>query len=72
VKLTLTPTEYTYLVNDTIPVRAWEGVTEHGVKCRVYIAAIQVDDGEDQSGFDAELRALDGVRVFEPFDPGRN
>lgn len=39
-----------------IECRVWEGVTERGVKIQALIPRIAVEDGEDMSQFEEELR----------------
>ena len=48
-KITITPTQETFgLVSEragdrgSVPVRVWEGVTEDGIPCRVYVATVAV------------------------------
>jgi hypothetical protein len=38
-----------------VPVRLWEGATEHGIPVRAFIAAIAVSADQDQTQFDREL-----------------
>jgi hypothetical protein len=40
---------------DGVPVRVWEGVTEKGVKCHVFVHRLAVHKDEDASQFEAEL-----------------
>lgn len=47
-----------------VPVRLWEGTTESGVKCRVFVHRITVHKDEDASQFDKELK--------EQLPPGRH
>lgn len=51
-KITITPTEsgITYM---GFAARLWEGVTEKGTKCHVFVAAIGVPTGEDSPEFAA-------------------
>ncbi len=61
-KISITPTEKlisgTDLELHDFPhlVRVWEGITETGVKCTLFISGIAVPNSEDQSAFDRELR----------------
>jgi hypothetical protein len=41
---------------DRVPVRVWEGVTEDGIPCKVFVHRIAVADEQDASAFDRELR----------------
>lgn len=45
-------------VLDGVPVRLWEGVTESGVACRVFVHRLAVHRDEDSAQFDAELQAM--------------
>ena len=40
---------------DGVPVRLWEGVTENGVKCKVFVHRIAVHKSEDLEQFEQEL-----------------
>jgi hypothetical protein len=40
---------------DGVPVRMWEGVTERGTRCKVFVHRIAVHNDEDSSQFEAEL-----------------
>lgn len=40
---------------DGVPVRLWEGKTEDGTKCKVFIHRIAVHKDDDASQFDREL-----------------
>lgn len=48
---------------DRVPVRVWEGVTERGVKCYVFVHRVAVHEDADAARLDAELR--------ETLPPGR-
>jgi hypothetical protein len=48
---------------DGVPVRLWEGVTESGVCCKVFVHRIAVHNDEDSSQFEHELA--------EQLPPGR-
>jgi hypothetical protein len=39
-----------------VPVRAWEGITERGVHCWVFVHRLAVASDEDSSEFDRELK----------------
>ena len=41
---------------DGVPVRLWEGVTDRGVPCKVFVHRIAVHDSEDQTAFRQELQ----------------
>jgi hypothetical protein len=43
--------------------RVWNGTSENGAKCLVFVARVAVPEGEDQSAFERELR--------ETIPPGR-
>lgn len=43
---------------DGVPVRLWEGVTERGVKCKVFVHRVAVHESEDSRQFDEELKAM--------------
>jgi hypothetical protein len=61
-KITITSTELmTHM--DGVPVRLWEGTTEDGAPCKVFVHRIAVGDEHDSSRFDRELS--------ERFPPGR-
>lgn len=40
---------------DGVPVRLWEGTTEQGTKCKVFVHRIAVHKDVDCSQFEAEL-----------------
>lgn len=40
---------------DGVPVRLWEGITENGVKCKVFVHRIAVHEEEDPGEFEQEL-----------------
>lgn len=54
-KLTIESTSKVVMVNDRIPCRVWEGVSERGVRVVCLIPRIAVKNGQDQSQFEAEL-----------------
>lgn len=47
-----------------VPVRLWEGITENGVKCKVFVHRIAVHNDEDPGEFEREL--------VEQIPPGRH
>lgn len=49
---------------DGVPVRAWEGVTERGTRCTLFVHLIAVHKDEDSAQFDRELK--------EQLPPGRH
>lgn len=54
-KLTIVATEkLTHM--DGVPVRVWEGVTESGVKCLVFVHRIAVSNSENAEQFERELK----------------
>lgn len=40
---------------DGVQVRLWEGVTEQGTKCKVFVHRIAVHNSDDASQFEREL-----------------
>lgn len=48
---------------DGVPVRLWEGTTEDGIPCKVFIHRIAVANEQDASTFDRQLK--------EQLPPGR-
>lgn len=61
-KITIEATEkLTHMMG--VAVRLWEGVTESGVKCKVFVHRIAVHNDDDSSQFDRELK--------EQMPPGR-
>jgi hypothetical protein len=48
---------------DGVPVRLWEGETESGTKCKVFIHRIAVHNDADATQFEKELK--------EQLQPGR-
>jgi hypothetical protein len=61
-KLTITSTDQVTRV-DGVSVRLWEGVTENGIPCKVFIHRIAVHNEQDSSQFEKELE--------EHLPPGR-
>jgi hypothetical protein len=49
---------------DGVPVRLWEGTTEDGIPCKVFVHRIAVHNEQDASTFD--------VRLQEQLPPGRH
>ena len=41
---------------DGVPVRLWEGVTEQGTKCKVFVHRIAVHNDENAEDFERELQ----------------
>jgi len=39
-----------------VPVRLWEGITEVGTKCKVFVHRIAVHNSDDSSQFEKELQ----------------
>lgn len=57
--MTITLSATTKIVEfNGIPARIWEGFSEKGVRCHAYITLIAVDNSEDQSQFESELREM--------------
>jgi hypothetical protein len=54
VKIQITSTNK-YAELDGVLVRLWEGITEGGARCLVYVHRIAVAEGQDQEEFDREL-----------------
>ena len=54
-KITMTATPIMTEVDD-VPVRVWEGVTEGGARCQVYVCRIALPPGQDAAEFETELR----------------
>ena len=53
-RITIESTEHLTTI-DGVEVRLWEGVTEDGVRCKVFVHRLAVHDDDDSSRFDAEL-----------------
>lgn len=49
---------------DGVEARMWEGVTDRGTRCKVFVHRIAVHESEDSAEFDRELR--------EQLPPGRH
>lgn len=43
---------------DGVAVRLWEGTTEQGVKCLVFVHRLAVRNSEDQGQFEQELQKM--------------
>jgi hypothetical protein len=54
-KLTITSTNQLTRI-DGVDVRVWDGVTEEGVACKVFVHRLRVDRGKDSSEFERELK----------------
>lgn len=51
---------------DNVPVRMWEGITESGVRCKVFVHRLVARDGE-HAEFERELREqLEPAELFIP------
>lgn len=61
-KITIESTEQITTV-DGVPVRVWNGITERGVPCFVFVHRLAVANAVDQSQFETELA--------EQLPPGR-
>lgn len=48
---------------DGVPVRVWNGITEQGVPCKVFVHRLAVHQDEDLAAFERELQ--------EQLPPGR-
>ena len=54
-KLQIEATEYLTEI-DGVPVRLWEGTTEAGIPCKVFVHRVAVRGDRDSTQFDRELR----------------
>ena len=54
-KLTITATD-TITLFEGVRTRVWEGETERGIPCKVLVQRIIVDEKQDCTDFDRELR----------------
>ena len=61
-KITITSTDVLTRI-DGVPVRLWDGVTEDGTQCKVFVHRVAVHDSQDSSRFEKELA--------EQLPPGR-
>jgi hypothetical protein len=41
---------------DGVPVRLWDGITERGTRCKVFVHRIAVHNEEDHLDFERELK----------------
>jgi hypothetical protein len=60
-KLTIESTDQIVTVVDektrhSIPARVWEGKTESGIRCFLYVTRIMVHEDDDNSQFERELQ----------------
>lgn len=62
-KITMTATEILTEI-DGVPVRLWEGITEQGVKCKVFVHRLALHKYEDETQFEKELREQMPPGVF--------
>ena len=53
-KLQIEATEYVTEI-DGVPVRLWEGTTEAGIPCKVFVHRVAMRDDRDCAQFDREL-----------------
>jgi hypothetical protein len=53
-KLTITPTAEITVIGG-VPCRVWEGVTEAGVRCKLFIHRLAVAADQDDAEFQREL-----------------
>jgi len=56
VKIAITSTDMVTDVNG-VRVRVWNGITERGVKCRVFVHMLRTNADADVAEFEAELKA---------------
>jgi hypothetical protein len=69
-KITIESTPVLTRING-VDARLWEGTTERGVRCKVFVHCIAVHVREDQGAFERELkeraqpRELDGPRAID-------
>jgi hypothetical protein len=56
-KITITSTDQITRI-DGVPVRLWEGVTERGVACKVFVHRVAVRSTHDSAQFEAELKEM--------------
>jgi hypothetical protein len=57
VTITIMPTNQ-FVVIEGLLTRRWNGVTDEGTSCHLFIASIRVPPGEDNADFLRELREL--------------
>lgn len=65
--ITITATNQLTTVHG-IQVRVWDGITERGIPCKVFVPLIAVHKAEDSAQFDAELAALPPGRAMSMRD----
>ena len=53
-KITMTATEKLTEING-VQARLWEGITDQGVKCKVFVHRLAVHRSEDHTQFEKEL-----------------
>lgn len=53
-KITITSTDLITTI-DGVPVRYWEGVTDRGIPCKVFVHRIAVADDRDHAQFQQDL-----------------
>jgi hypothetical protein len=71
--LTITPTDQYVEIKGAHQARVWEGRSEHGARCLVYIALIAVEPDADPTEFDTVLDPVQQPVIYEePTDPRRN
>lgn len=58
-KITIESTASLTTING-VPVRLWEGVTENGVRCKVFVHRLAVHKDDDCAQFDRELQETQG------------
>lgn len=66
-RLTITATE-SLTTLDGRPVRIWDGRTESGARCFVFVALVSVEEGQDTAEFDRRLCGVADPRAIEPDD----
>ena len=54
-KITMTATDNLTRI-DGVPVRLWEGETEQGTKCKVFVHRVTVHKNADCAAFERELK----------------
>lgn len=60
-KITIEATE-TLTEIDGVPVRLWQGVTDSGIFCKVFVHRIAVHKDANTAELDAELKSVDAPR----------
>jgi len=53
-QIAMTATEHVTEING-VPVRLWEGTTENGVACKVFVHRLAVHNDDDATQFEQEL-----------------